>query len=136
MKQLPNTRRPRGRSNNNGRGHHPNTRNQNFDSSGPEGRIRGTANQIFDRYMAMARDALSAGDMVAAENYFQHAEHYYRIININGGGGNGQPQQPPRPRDGNGDEQQTYPGELLGGAGSELLSDEEADPGDRPQPLV
>ncbi|MSO76990.1 MAG: DUF4167 domain-containing protein [Alphaproteobacteria bacterium] len=133
MKQLPNIRRPRGRGNN-GRSHHPNSRNQNFDSSGPEGRIRGTANQIFDRYLAMARDALSAGDMVAAENYFQHAEHYYRMININGG--NGQPQQSPRPRgEGNADEQ-AYPGELMGAAGAELLGDDEADPGDRPQPLV
>jgi Domain of unknown function (DUF4167) len=109
-------------------------RNQNFDSSGPEGRIRGTANQIFDRYMAMARDALAAGDMVAAENYFQHAEHYYRIINVNGG--NGQAQQPARPR-GEGYSDDQSQGQQSDGS-VEFAGDDEddTDPADRPQPLV
>ena len=54
--------------------------NRAFDSNGPDVRIRGTANQIFDKYQALARDASSAGDRVKAENYLQHAEHYFRVM--------------------------------------------------------
>lgn len=54
--------------------------NRAFDSNGPDVRIRGTANQIYDKYLALARDATSSGDRVKAENYFQHAEHYFRVI--------------------------------------------------------
>lgn len=54
--------------------------NRALDSNGPEVRIRGTANQIYDKYIALARDASSAGDRVKAENYLQHAEHYFRLI--------------------------------------------------------
>ena len=54
--------------------------NRAMDSNGPEVRIRGTANQIYDKYLSLARDASSAGDRVKAENYFQHAEHYFRLI--------------------------------------------------------
>ncbi|MBJ7418280.1 MAG: DUF4167 domain-containing protein [Niveispirillum sp.] len=55
-------------------------RHQNFDSSGPDVRIRGNAFQVYEKYQALARDAHTSGDRVAAENYLQHAEHYYRII--------------------------------------------------------
>ncbi len=58
--------------------------NRSFDSNGPEVKIRGTAAQIFDRYCQLARDANSSGDRIAAENYLQHAEHYYRIMLANG----------------------------------------------------
>ncbi len=54
--------------------------NRALDSNGPDVRIRGTANQIYDKYVALARDASSAGDRVKAENYLQHAEHYFRVI--------------------------------------------------------
>ena len=54
--------------------------NRALDSNGPDVRIRGTANQIYDKYTALARDASSAGDRVKAENYLQHAEHYFRVI--------------------------------------------------------
>ena len=54
--------------------------NRALDSNGPDVRIRGTANQIYDKYQALARDAQSAGDRVKAENYLQHAEHYFRVI--------------------------------------------------------
>lgn len=54
--------------------------NRAYDSNGPEVRIRGTANQIYDKYLALARDASSSGDRVKAENYYQHAEHYFRVI--------------------------------------------------------
>lgn len=54
--------------------------NRALDSNGPEVRIRGTANQIYDKYVALARDAASSGDRVKAESYLQHAEHYFRVI--------------------------------------------------------
>lgn len=79
-----NNRRPRNRSH--GGGHRPNNgggpnRTQVFDSNGPEVRIRGTAYQIQEKYMALAKDAASSGDTVLAESYLQHAEHYQRVIN-------------------------------------------------------
>lgn len=52
-----------------------------FDSNGPDVRIRGTAHQVHEKYMALAKDADGAGDMILAESYRQHAEHYQRIIN-------------------------------------------------------
>lgn len=57
-----------------------------FESSGPEGKIRGTARQIAEKYMGLARDALSSGDYVAAEGFSQHAEHYLRTLSESGGG--------------------------------------------------
>lgn len=75
-------KRGRGRNNNNGnqnrKGSNPLTRT--YDSSGPDVKIRGTAQHIAEKYAALARDAQSAGDRVIAENYLQHAEHYNRII--------------------------------------------------------
>jgi Domain of unknown function (DUF4167) len=77
-----NNKRMRGRNNNN---HNNNRRNQNpmtrvFDSNGPDIKIRGTASHIAEKYVQLARDARGAGDPVAAENYYQHAEHYFRLI--------------------------------------------------------
>ena len=54
-------------------------RHQTFDSNGPDVRVRGNAWQVYEKYQSLARDAASAGDRVMAENYLQHAEHYYRI---------------------------------------------------------
>lgn len=87
-------------------GHHQNRpgggrlphRMQSFDSSGPSVKIRGNAYQVFERYIAMAREAASAGDRIAAENLYQHAEHYYRIMQANGGYDN-QNQRPMTPAD-------------------------------------
>lgn len=70
-----------------GNGRRPNNfqpRSSTFESSGPEGKIRGSAYQVIDRYQTLARDAISAGDRVAAENYLQHAEHYYRVLAASG----------------------------------------------------
>jgi hypothetical protein len=53
---------------------------KNYESSGPDVKIRGTAHHIAEKYMHLARDASSAGDFIIAENYLQHAEHYNRII--------------------------------------------------------
>jgi hypothetical protein len=69
-------------------------RNQTFDSHGPDVRVRGTAHQIFERYIALAREVATAGDRVAAENLYQHAEHYFRLDNASR---EGSPQASPRP---------------------------------------
>ncbi|MEI9886885.1 MAG: DUF4167 domain-containing protein [Rhizomicrobium sp.] len=70
-----------GHNNNNnnggGGGHNP---NRTFDSSGPEVKIRGSASNVYEKYLQLARDANASGDRVMAENYLQHAEHYYRIM--------------------------------------------------------
>ena len=55
--------------------------NQAFDSNGPDIRVRGTAEQIFQRYVALAREAATGSDRIAAENLYQHAEHYFRLRN-------------------------------------------------------
>lgn len=65
----------------NRRGNNVPPRMQVFDSNGPDVRIRGTAWQVHEKYLALAKDATSAGDTIMAENYLQHAEHYQRIIN-------------------------------------------------------
>ena len=72
-----------GHHHNNGQqgGRRVNPRVQTFDSNGPDVRIRGTAYQINEKYVTLARDATSAGDRVLAESYLQHAEHYQRFIN-------------------------------------------------------
>ncbi|SHK19732.1 protein of unknown function [Roseomonas rosea] len=56
-------------------------RNHVFDSIGPDMRMRGTAQQLFEKYLQLGRDATGSGDRVMAEGYFQHAEHYFRILN-------------------------------------------------------
>jgi hypothetical protein len=112
MKPGPNKNRSRGRNNprrpntnNPSHNQNQNNRNQVFDSNGPEVRIRGTVNQVLEKYLALARDASSSGDYVSAENFFQHAEHYYRILSANGGQHGGspriQPQGPMPPRNPN-----------------------------------
>src|SRR5262245_28409921 len=63
-----------------GGGHHHNPLTRVYESNGPEVKIRGTAHHIAEKYLQLARDAQSAGDPVTAENHFQHAEHYFRLI--------------------------------------------------------
>jgi len=99
MKQGSNPRRSRNRGGGKRQG-----RSNNFDSNGPEGRVRGTAQQVFEKYQTLARDAQSSGDRIASENFYQHAEHYYRIMNADGDNGR-QDQQRGRRR-GNGDDRQ------------------------------
>lgn len=111
MRQGPNNRRSRGRGPR--RPHNGNPRQQTFDSNGPDVRIRGNAYQVLEKYLAMARDAASAGDRIAAENFYQHAEHYYRIINANGGdhGANGRFRHGQRPDGQDGPIEAPVPGE-------------------------
>lgn len=67
-----------------GRGRKPtHSSNRSLESNGPEVKIRGSASQIYEKYIQYARDAQTAGDRVKAENLFQHAEHYYRIMQAN-----------------------------------------------------
>lgn len=90
----------------------PLNRNHVFDSNGPDIRVRGTAQQLFEKYLQLGRDATSGGDRVMAESYFQHAEHYFRIINAMNQAAqqnqqsqqNGQQQAPPPRRPYNGEE--------------------------------
>jgi hypothetical protein len=72
-----------GQQNRRGRGRGRKTQNplaRNYESNGPDVKIRGTAAHVAEKYMSLARDALASGDMVTAESYLQHAEHYNRII--------------------------------------------------------
>lgn len=72
--------KPRSRSKSNRSRSVGNVVNRVFDSSGPEGKVRGTPQQIIDKYNQLARDAGLANDRVAAENFQQHAEHYLRLL--------------------------------------------------------
>lgn len=101
--------------------------NRVFDSSGPEGKVRGTPQQIIEKYQALARDAQLGNDRVAAENFLQHAEHYTRMLGEalremaseqearrqHAGGGNGQPDRPARGDDRPGDERTAPPAEAF-----------------------
>ncbi len=73
-----NKHRMRGRNRSGGKSHNPLTRV--YESNGPDVKIRGTANHVAEKYIQLARDATASGDPVAAENYYQHAEHYFRLI--------------------------------------------------------
>ena len=73
-------KRMRGRNNNHRKNHNPMARV--FESNGPDVKIRGNPAHIAEKYMQLARDAQSSGDPIAAENYYQHAEHYYRVIAV------------------------------------------------------
>ena len=77
--QNNNKNRSRGRNNNGGR-KHVNPLSRNFESNGPDVKVRGNAAHIAEKYLQLARDAQSSGDSVMAENYLQHAEHYFRIV--------------------------------------------------------
>ena len=121
----PNNKRPRGyRGNGRRPGFHG--RGSTFESNGPEGKIRGTAFQVIEKYQALAQDALSAGDRIGAENFFQHAEHYYRVVAANGWDQRGQrqhaqqqPQQQPQHAQQRGESEQQAGGEPAQAAESE-----------------
>ena len=76
MRPNQQNRRMRGRGNRKG----PNPLTRSYESNGPDVKIRGSAQQVADKYTTLARDAQASGDRVVAENYLQHAEHYNRII--------------------------------------------------------
>ena len=103
MRQGQQNRRGRGR----GRNKAQNPLSRNYESNGPDVKIRGTAAHIAEKYASLARDALSSGDTVAGESYLQHAEHYNRIIMANqaqqpeslNGSGAEQPRSAPAPEE-------------------------------------
>jgi hypothetical protein len=133
--------RPQGGGGGGGGGGH-NNHNRSFDSAGPDIKIRGTAAHVYEKYLQLARDANTSGDRVTAENYLQHAEHYYRIMMANqpqGGqiqqGQQGQPGQQPngngevRPPQHNGEGGQPY-APAPGGSGPSFGFADEGDEGD------
>jgi hypothetical protein len=73
-------KRMRGRSRKGGGGYHQNPLSRMYESNGQDVKIRGTASHIAEKYLQLARDAQSSGDSIASENYYQHAEHYFRLI--------------------------------------------------------
>jgi hypothetical protein len=142
-----NMKRMRGRNHRTGGGgggggggprHHtggvPLNRNHVFDSNGPDLRIRGTAQQLFEKYLQLGRDATSGGDRVMAEGYFQHAEHYFRILNAMN-----QAAQQSQPQNGQQQQRRPYNGEDgqggINGEGGEGEGEEESGaPGTGDQP--
>jgi len=73
-------KRQRGRNRNNKSNH--NNSNRSLDSNGPDGKVRGNASTIYEKYTSLARDAAASGNRVKAENLRQHAEHYLRLVNM------------------------------------------------------
>src|SRR5262249_6467599 len=76
-------KRMRGRNHNHGHGGHRKNHNpmsRGYESNGPDVKIRGNPAHIAEKYVQLARDAQASGDPISAENYYQHAEHYYRLI--------------------------------------------------------
>ncbi len=127
-----NNKRMRSRNNNNNnnnnrRGQNPMTRV--FESNGPDIKIRGTASHVAEKYVQLARDARTSGDPVAAENYYQHAEHYFRLIAAaQEQFRQNQPQQQPRP------EGEAAPAQNDDGDDGESYSNFGQEPGFAPQP--
>src|SRR5256885_6558834 len=100
-------KRMRGRNRGN-KNHNPLTKV--YESNGPDVKIRGTASHVAEKYLQLARDAQSSGDPVSAENYFQHAEHYFRLIAVaNEQFRQQNPNFQPRPEGGSGNDQQFQP---------------------------
>lgn len=108
----PNQQSKRSRNRNGGR-KSVNPLSRNFESNGPDVKIRGNAAHIAEKYVQLARDAQASGDSVMAENYFQHAEHYFRILSA------AQAQNPGRP------DQQVPAG--FGAADRDTFGDDEGD---------
>ena len=86
MRPNSNFKRNRNRNQSRRNGNGSQNKSNNFDSSGPDIRVRGNAIQVNEKYLALANDASTSGDRIKAEGFFQHAEHYYRVfMNANGG---------------------------------------------------
>ncbi len=74
--------RNRNHSNHNNHNKNNNNPNRSLDSNGPDGKVRGNASTIYEKYTSLARDAKTSGSRVKAENFLQHAEHYLRLMNV------------------------------------------------------
>src|SRR5690348_17947544 len=121
MRDFKNMKRQRSRNRSGGGGKPQHNANRAFDSNGPDGvKVRGAAQHIYEKYQQLARDASSSGDRVLAENYLQHAEHYFRVLRA---------MQPQRPV-----------GEIIGRdqfvSGYDIDFEEEPQPAEEGQELV
>ena len=81
-----NFKRNRNRNQNRRNGNSSSSKSTNIDSSGPDVRVRGSAIQVNEKYMALANDASMSGDRIKAESFFQYADHYYRVYILANGG--------------------------------------------------
>ncbi len=109
-----------------GRGRKPqHNNNRNFESNGPDIKVRGSASHIYDKYMQLARDATSSGDRVMAEAYYQHAEHYLRIVQAN------QPRQRDDQQSGGGDQHQNQHNQHNDRGGDSRSQDDHGDQNNR-----
>jgi len=86
MRSNSNYKRNRNRNQNRRNGNGSSNKLNNIDSSGPEIRVRGSAIQVNEKYLALGNDAFMSGDRIKAEAFFQHAEHYYRVFMLANGG--------------------------------------------------
>lgn len=135
MRQGQQNRRGRGRSSR--KGQNPLTRS--YESNGPDVKIRGTPAHVAEKYMSLARDAMASGDRVLAENYFQHAEHYNRIIMAFRDQQMGAQDQPnSRNRNGNGDDGSNANDDSMDDDGETANASDAMGnvPGAEPQPAV
>jgi hypothetical protein len=96
---------------------------QSLESNGPNVKIRGNPHQIFERYVALAREASTSGDRVAAENLYQHAEHYFRVMTAANEGQQQRAARPTVPDD--------FQTEMAETEGSEMGGPAQASPSDR-----
>ena len=133
MKQGSNNRRSRSRS---GGGKRQSGGGRNsFESNGPDVKIRGTAQQVQEKYLSLARDASSSGDWVSAEAYYQFAEHYHRIISANANNGAGKNQGQNQGQNQNRDQgDRTTQKQTSKNAAVQETSAPQADPKTDPQP--
>ena len=116
-----------------GRGGHRKSQNpltRVYESNGPDVKIRGTASHVAEKYIQLARDAQTSGDPVAAENYYQHAEHYFRLI---AAAQEQFRQQNPYYQQQQGQQQQGQPQQAGGQSGG---GDDDFDDGDEDQPFM
>jgi len=127
MRPNQQNRRMRGRGNRKG----PNPLTRSYESNGPDVKIRGSAQQIADKYSSLARDAHSSGDRVMAENYLQHAEHYNRLIAAALAQSGQAPQRDLRDDDEDGDDDYDGRDDQAG-----PWSEPQADVGSGPQPVI
>ncbi|MDD9876850.1 MAG: DUF4167 domain-containing protein [Magnetovibrio sp.] len=138
MKHNSNSRRSRSRGGNKRQGGGRN----NFESNGPEVKVRGTAQQVLDKYLALGRDAASAGDRINAESYFQHAEHYYRVLNADQGENqNRRDRRPSSPADADtpesaGDAAKPAEAQSEAPQAEPALAEAPVDPAEQPQPDI
>ena len=86
MRPNNNYKRKRNRNQNRRNGNGSPNKLNNIDSSGPDIRVRGSAIQVNEKYLALGNDAFMSGDRIKAEAFFQHAEHYYRVFMLANGG--------------------------------------------------